>query len=92
MQDILCIEELAANAVPAAVLQELDGWRLRFNWGVTRRANSVLAMRAGWLPLAEKIAVAEDFYWRRDIPCRFQLNPTSARSFSTVPWQHVVIR
>jgi ribosomal protein S18 acetylase RimI-like enzyme len=78
MNDILFIEELAANAVPAAVVQEFDGWRLRFNWGVTRRANSVLALRAGSLSLAAKIAVAEDFYRRRNIPCRFQLNQASA--------------
>jgi hypothetical protein len=44
MNQITQIEALAANAIPAAIVQELDGWRLRFNYGVTRRANSVLAI------------------------------------------------
>jgi N-acetylglutamate synthase len=78
MDEIALIEELAANAVPPAVAQELDGWRLRFNWGVTRRANSVLAARHGpALGLEQKIAAAERFYWRRDALVRFQLCPAS---------------
>ena len=49
------LEELAANAWPAGEVEELDGWRLRFNAGVTRRANSVWPNAAGdCLPLAEK--------------------------------------
>jgi ribosomal protein S18 acetylase RimI-like enzyme len=78
MDEIALIEELAANAVPPAIAQELDGWRLRFNWGVTRRANSVLAARRGarYSP-DEKIAAAEAFYRRRRLPVRFQLCPAS---------------
>ncbi|MCH8283761.1 MAG: hypothetical protein IIC20_04195 [Chloroflexi bacterium] len=37
-ESIVLIEELAANAWPAELVDELDGWRLRFNWGVTSRA------------------------------------------------------
>jgi ribosomal protein S18 acetylase RimI-like enzyme len=78
MEEIALIEELAANAVPAAVSQELDGWRLRFSSGVTRRANSVYAPRhGGALGLDEKIAAAETFYRRRGLLCRFQLCPAS---------------
>jgi ribosomal protein S18 acetylase RimI-like enzyme len=78
MEEIALIEELAANAVPAAVSQEIDGWRLRFSSGVTRRANSVYAARHGGLPgLDEKIAAAEAFYRRRGLVCRFQLCPAS---------------
>ena len=78
MDEIALIEELAANAVPAAVTQELDGWRLRFNAGVTRRANSAYAPRhGGTLGLDEKIAAAEAFYRRRAALCRFQLCPAS---------------
>lgn len=81
MDEIALIEELAANAVPPAVAQELDGWRLRYNVGVTRRANSVLAARhGGGLALEAKIAAAEAFYLRRGIPCRFQLCPASSPS------------
>lgn len=79
--DIALIEELAANAVPPAVAQELDGWRLRFNWGVTRRANSVLALRLGSrLSLEERIVLVEEFYARREMPARFQLCPASRPS------------
>jgi ribosomal protein S18 acetylase RimI-like enzyme len=79
MDEIALIEELAANAVPPAVSQELDGWRLRFTWGVTRRANSVLAARhGGALALEAKIAAAQAFYRRRGAVCRFQLCPVSA--------------
>jgi ribosomal protein S18 acetylase RimI-like enzyme len=78
MEEIALIEELAANAVPAAVSQEVDGWRLRFSSGVTRRANSVHAPRhGGALGLDEKIAGAEAFYRRRGLLCRFQLCPAS---------------
>ncbi len=37
-ESIVLIEELAANAWPAELVDELDGWRLRFNWGATSRA------------------------------------------------------
>lgn len=78
MNQIRLIEELAANAVPPSVAQELDGWRLRFNDGVTRRANSVLAHSAGsLLELDAKIAYVERFYARRNLPARFQLCPAS---------------
>jgi ribosomal protein S18 acetylase RimI-like enzyme len=78
MNRIRLIEELAANAVPPAIAQEVDGWRLRYNYGVTRRANAVLARSAGSaMPLAEKIAYVERFYARRNLPARFQVCPAS---------------
>jgi ribosomal protein S18 acetylase RimI-like enzyme len=70
------LEELAANAWPAALVQNVDGWRLRFNWNVTRRANSVWPNEAGrYHPLAEKLALVEDFYARYGCPARFQICP-----------------
>lgn len=78
IDQIALIEELAANAVPALVAQEIDGWRLRASAGVTRRANSVLAARQGGrLDLGAKITLAESFYRRRGLLCRFQLCPAS---------------
>jgi ribosomal protein S18 acetylase RimI-like enzyme len=72
------LEEFAAHAWPAARVEELAGWRLRANDGVTRRANSVLAnTSADHLPLAEKLARAEDFYARERLPARYQLCPAS---------------
>ncbi|NTU84749.1 MAG: hypothetical protein HGA45_36195, partial [Chloroflexales bacterium] len=76
--EITLIEELAANAVPPLLWQEIDGWRLRYAGGVTRRANSVLPARHGErLGLDEKIAMAEQFYARRGALCRIQLCPAS---------------
>lgn len=75
---IRLIEELAANAWPAAIFQEVDGWRLRFNWGTTRRANSVWPNEdGGVLSLDEKLAVVEEFYARRQAPARFQMCPVA---------------
>ncbi len=72
------IEELAANAWPAAVTQAVDGWRLRFNWGVTSRANSVWPNEdGGGAPLDEKIGAAESFYARRGLPACFQISPAA---------------
>jgi ribosomal protein S18 acetylase RimI-like enzyme len=77
-EQITLIEELAANAVPPLIWQELDGWRARYAGGVTRRANSVLAARDGArLALDERITLAEEFYGRRRAICRFQLCPAS---------------
>ncbi len=78
MNQIRLIEELAANAIPAAIVQEVDGWRLRYNYGVTRRANSVLAHSASSvIELDAKIAYVERFYARRNLPVRFQICPAS---------------
>jgi ribosomal protein S18 acetylase RimI-like enzyme len=72
------LEELAANAWPAAVVQIVDGWRLRFNWGVTRRANSVWPNdTAGRFTLKEKLALVEEFYARWGGPARYQLCPAA---------------
>lgn len=72
------IEELAANAWAPAIVQAVQGWRLRFNWGVTQRANSVLTTE--WraeLDLPAMLDLAEDFYARRGQPALFQMCPAS---------------
>lgn len=72
------LEELAANAWPAAVIQVVDGWRLRFNGQVTRRANSVWPNEMGnYHTLTEKLALVEDFYARRNSPARYQICPAA---------------
>ena len=48
-ETIYLIEELAANAWPAPVQQQLGPWKLRAGNGVTQRANSVLAV--GGMPV-----------------------------------------
>ncbi|MBW7886665.1 MAG: GNAT family N-acetyltransferase [Caldilineaceae bacterium] len=71
---ILTLETLAANAWPAAEVVPLDGWRLRFHRGVTRRANSVWPNRhENGLALVDKLSSAEAFYRARGLPATFQI-------------------
>jgi ribosomal protein S18 acetylase RimI-like enzyme len=72
------IEELAANAWTAAVVQVVDGWRLRFNWRVTQRANSVWPNESqGELDLEAKLQLVEDFYTRHGMRARYQMCPAT---------------
>ncbi len=75
---IQTVERLAANAWPAAHVTELDGWRLRFTDGVTRRANSVnVNHSAEEEGLADKVAAVETFYRARGLPTRYQISPAA---------------
>jgi GNAT superfamily N-acetyltransferase len=81
MREIRQLEEIAANAWPAAVVQAVDGWRLRFNHGVTRRANSAWPNGRGErLSVDERLALVEDFYARRGVSARVQLTPAAEPS------------
>jgi len=73
------IEEVAANAWPASIVQHVDGWRLRATPGIeARRSNSVLTLGGGLgLGLDEKIAIAAEFYERHRLPVRFHVSPAS---------------
>jgi N-acetylglutamate synthase len=73
------VETVAANALPASVTEVCDGWRLRYSYGVTRRANSVLAEKHSE-PLEPKLRAVSNFYARFDTKPRFQLCPTSEPS------------
>lgn len=75
---ILAIERHVLRAWPAAVIEELDGWRLRFAQGVTGRANSVWPNADhGRFSLDAKIEQAEAFYRARGLPARFQITPAA---------------
>jgi ribosomal protein S18 acetylase RimI-like enzyme len=77
-ENIHDLERLAAAAWPAAEVQALDGWLLRWNEGVTRRANSVWPNEAGEeLTLDQKLAAVEDFYHGRGLPARYQICPAA---------------
>ena len=77
------VDEWVSNASPAAVVQVVDGWLLRWNHGLTRRANSVLASGDhGRVDLDAKIDVAEDFYGRRNARPRFQITSATAPALS----------
>ncbi len=96
LEHIRVIENVAADAVPAAVVEPLGGWRLRFNHGVKRRPNSVLAnFDDGSLEIGNKIVQAQAFYAFYGLKARFQLSPASqpdgldellaARGYKRVP-------
>ncbi len=79
MDDVRLIEELAANAWPADVIQVVDGWRLRCTPGVrARRSNSVLSIAGpGTVGLEGYLELAERFYRARGMEPRFQISPAS---------------
>jgi N-acetylglutamate synthase len=79
MNDIAPIESVAANALPASVTEFCDGWRLRYSYEVTRRANSVLAEKHTG-DLTQKLQAVSDFYARFNAKARFQLCPVSEPS------------
>ena len=69
------LEGRAADGWPPFSQGLLEGWRLRFSEGVSRRANSVLALEeSGPSSLAARVDAAEKFYRQRGLPCRFQIS------------------
>jgi ribosomal protein S18 acetylase RimI-like enzyme len=76
---IRVIERSAYAAWPAEEVSELDGWRMRFTHGVTRRGNSVWTNAcAGDLALPDRIAEVERFYRSRQLSPSFQITPLTA--------------
>jgi ribosomal protein S18 acetylase RimI-like enzyme len=76
MTTVLEIEEAAFRAWPAAEVREVDGWRLRYMSGVTRRANSVWPNRStGLLSLGARLEAVEAFYRERGQPAQLQMAP-----------------
>jgi RimJ/RimL family protein N-acetyltransferase len=76
---IRLVDELAANAWAAHTNQIVSGWRLRWNDGVTGRANSVWAGSLGedQITLEDRIQIAEEFYRRRNAPTKFHICPAT---------------
>ena len=71
------IEEVAFKAWPALEVVELGGWLLRADVGVTRRANSVLALGDPSLALESAIQHVVDFYREKELIPRFQISAVS---------------
>jgi GNAT superfamily N-acetyltransferase len=71
-------DELIADAWPPAVTERLGDWRLRWAWGLTRRANSVLTSGDPGCSLQKAVNLSEDFYTTYGQPARFQLGHASA--------------
>jgi GNAT superfamily N-acetyltransferase len=71
---VLDLEERAFRAWPAEEVQVLDGWRLRYNRGVTRRASSVWPNRCEHrLSLQQRIEAVEAFYGERGAEALYQV-------------------
>ncbi|MBN2045370.1 MAG: GNAT family N-acetyltransferase [Anaerolineales bacterium] len=72
------IEELAANAWPAEIVQHLGGWRLRYSGGSSRRVNSVWPnLPPAGDQIETALAAVEEFYQRHNTIPRFQICPAS---------------
>jgi len=67
-----------AAAWRAPVREELDGWELRYGYGLTGRANSAWPRRTcGGLTLEDRIDRLEAWYRERGLPPKVQLSPAS---------------
>jgi GNAT superfamily N-acetyltransferase len=71
------IEELSFNAWPALREVALDGWRVRFAAGYSKRLNSANVLEPGGGDLTAKVAQVETLYAAADQPSIFRLTPLS---------------
>lgn len=68
------LESAAFDAWPADEVLTLGGWRLRFNHGVTHRANSVWTIAwDGTFPLDRVLDRVETMYAERGLPAQLQI-------------------
>lgn len=77
MEGMPLLDELMANAWRPAIAETHGNWRYRWADGVTRRANSVLALDAG-ADTGGLMDLAETFYRERGVPTRVQVSSASA--------------
>jgi ribosomal protein S18 acetylase RimI-like enzyme len=75
---VLELDQICNLTWPATENLENSGWLMRAASGVTNRANSVLPLVANLeggplTDFAEKLAVAQEFYQKRNLPTIFQL-------------------
>lgn len=77
MNGVALLDTLMANAWPAVIDENHDGWRYRWANGATRRANSALAL-GGNGNIADLVAGAEAFYRQRSAPTTIQVSTASA--------------
>ncbi|MFW9952654.1 MAG: GNAT family N-acetyltransferase [Candidatus Thorarchaeota archaeon] len=76
VKEIKRYQEFLLNAWPAEQYFFLNGWILRFNQGVTYRANSVFPIRYMGDPLQVEgdIQIAENAYIQYGLPCIFMMH------------------
>ena len=75
--EIARLDEVIAAAWRAPVREELDGWELRYGYGLTGRANSAWPRHDGELELGERIGRLEAWYRERGLAPKVQLSPAS---------------
>ncbi|MHA2243177.1 MAG: GNAT family N-acetyltransferase, partial [Candidatus Thorarchaeota archaeon] len=76
--DINAFEFMAGRAWPARYIEELEGWQLRADDGVTWRANCVLPCgKLEGITLSEAIERVNDFYSSRSMPTAFKMTRAS---------------
>lgn len=76
MEAVPVLDELMANAWRPVVTETFGGWRFRWAHGVTRRANSALALGGG--DVDALVAKAEAFYRAHHAPAMIQVSTASA--------------
>lgn len=75
LDEIRALEETSAKAWPPEFVQTIDGWRVRYTHGVSRRANSVLPITSrNNVPDKDRLALVEDFYKSRSSPTIYQIS------------------
>lgn len=77
MDGLPLLDQLLANAWPPVVVERRQGWRFRWADGVTRRANSALAV-GGDEKLDEVVDAVEAFYRGHGVPPMIQVSSASA--------------
>lgn len=78
LNDVLAIERAAVHAWPAAETRDLSGWLWRYSGGGSQRANSVSPLAFHGTDTLAAIREAEEHYYSRNAPCRFQVGELCA--------------
>lgn len=86
------IEDAGINASAPPQQRWLDGWIVRTSPGKARRARCVNAVAVGWLPLEEKLALAEQVFREAGLPMvvritRFTLPEDLDDRLATLGWE-----
>ena len=83
-EQIRLYEELSFNSHPSLQTQYYDGWILRFANGYTNRANSVNMIYPSTINLQTKIAVCEERYFSKGMPCVFKVTDGSEEALDSL--------
>ena len=75
--EIVALEDVAARAWPAAVIERLGGWRLNAASGFSGRVNACWPLEDPGRPLTQALAEVEAWYETRGLPSRFKLVPSA---------------